>query len=87
MGNAKYIGRVGALAVALGVGIAVEQLEHARAARHGALRHPERHAEPAHRADQHQHVAVERDELADGDLAVDHLAPAHEQQRREAELG
>ena len=65
----------------------VEQLEHARAARHGPLRHPERHAEPAHRADEHQHVAVERDELADGDPPVDHLPAAHEQQRRQAELG
>ncbi len=45
-------------------GLAVEQFEHARAARHGPLCHPERHAEPAHRTGEHQDVAVERDELA-----------------------
>jgi hypothetical protein len=65
----------------------VEQLEHSRAARHRPLRHAQRHPEPAHRAGQQQHVAVEGDELADRDPAVDHLAAAHEQQRREPELG
>ena len=67
--------------------LAVEQLEHARPARHGALGHPERHAEPAHRPREHQDVAVERDELADGDAAVDRLPAANEQQRGEPELG
>ena len=36
---------------------------------------------------EHQHVAVEGDELADGDRPVDRLAAADEQDRRQAELG
>ena len=67
--------------------LAVQDLEHAVARGHRALGHAQRHAEHAHRAGQHDHVAVEGHEVADGDGAVDGLAPAHQQDGRQPELG
>ncbi len=69
-----------------GRGLAVEQLEQPRARRDRALRHPQRDAEHPHRPGQHQHVRVERGELAGGQRPVDHLAPADDEHRRQAEL-
>ena len=51
-----------------------------------ALGEAERDAQRAHRRDQHQQVDVEGAELADRQRAVDHLAPADQQHRGEAEL-
>ena len=67
-------------------GLAVEQLEHPRARRGRALRHAERDPELAHRADQHQQVGVEGGEVAEAERPVDHLAPAHQQDHRQAEV-
>ena len=66
--------------------LAVEQLEHARARGGRPLGQPERDAELAHRADQHQQVGVERREVADRERAAHHLPAADQQDHREAEV-
>ncbi len=65
----------------------VEHLEQARARRGRALGEIEHHAERAHRRDQHVQVQVERRELAERKVGVDHALAAQQQHRREAELG
>ena len=67
--------------------LAVEDLEQPHARRGRALAEAERDAERAHRRDQHQQVRVEGREVAGGQRAVDHLAAADDQDRREPELG
>ncbi len=67
--------------------LAVEHLEDARARGGGALGQVERHAERAHRADQHVQQQVERGELAERQVGVDHRLASHEQHGGEAELG
>ena len=65
----------------------VEHLEHPLPRRHAALQHVGHPAERNHRPAQHRQIRVERDELADRDPALDHLAAAQpdDDERAEAE--
>jgi hypothetical protein len=67
--------------------LAVEQLEDPGARRGRALGQAEREAERAHRPEQHEQQHVEGGEVAERQLAVDHPAPAEQQDRGEPELG
>ena len=66
---------------------AVEDLEDPRARRDRPLGHAEEHAERPHGRDQHEHVGVEGGEGTEAERAVDHLAAADEQDRRQPEVG
>ena len=66
--------------------LAIEDLEQPGAGGRRALRHAERDAEHPHRPDQHQQVRVERGEVAEGQRAVDDLAPADQQDHRQPEV-
>ncbi len=68
-------------------GATVEDLEQARARGGGALGEVEDHAERAHRRDQHVQVQVERGELAERQVRVNHGVAPDQQHRGEAELG
>ena len=59
----------------------VEHLEDPLAGGDGALARADPHAEHPQRHDEHEHVDVERDELAERELAVDDAVPAGEEHR------
>ena len=65
----------------------VEHLEDARTGRGRALGEAERHAERAHRPDEHVEIEVERGEFADREVAVDDLVAADQQHGGKPELG
>ena len=65
---------------------AIEDLEQPRPRRRRPLRHAQRDTERAHRGQQHQQVGVERGEVAQRHLAVDHAPAAEEEDRRQAQL-
>ena len=69
------------------VGLLVEHLVDALRRRRRPLAHHQHHAELAERRLQHQHVGVERDDVADRRLAVDREVAAVEQHERLAEAG
>ena len=69
------------------VGLLVEHLVDALRRRRRALTHHQDHAELAERRLQHQHVGVERDDVADRRLPVDGEVPAVEEHDRLAEAG